>query len=210
VKPPSTLTRSARSAVLVTELLMAALVLYAVSELVLRGAGSLIVFSAVVSVVTAALLWHQRHLLRGLFAGRAVSADDGWLRRYRLLYAVVIVAGLLLWGVYLLALLVPGAVGTPQALLLILIAWGASLYATYGTAVALARLFTAPEDAALRASAREWLGRNALASGVFAVMNLVPVQGTERGPLVLTAAYALVAVLDVAWPLLTRAALRRP
>ncbi|WP_027481052.1 hypothetical protein [Deinococcus pimensis] len=201
--------RSARAALLVTELQIAALALYAAGSLALRGLDVLTGWSALVTLVSAALLVYQRLLLRGLFRGEAADGDDGRLNAWRGLYIVVLISGLLMLALYLLVLLAPQDVPNPEALALLLVATGASLYATYGTFRAMNRLFVAPEDASARVSAREWLGRNALATGVVAVMNLVPIRGVpDTTPLTLTLAYALVSLLDVAWPLLIRAALR--
>ena len=193
-------------------LLQAASVLYAVGSVVIRGFGIFEVWNLVSTVVVVLLLQVQRSLLTEVFSGRAVEEHDSRLGRHRTLYLAVIGLGALQLGLVLLVLLtVGGSAELPDnaviAGLLFLIAAGASLYAAYGTLVSLSALMLAPGDGARRATARDWLWRNAFATGIVAVMNLADgLRNDTAGSLL--AASVLVSVLDVAWPALTRRALQ--
>lgn len=193
-------------------LLQAASALYAVGAVVLRGFGIFEIWNLAGTVLVVLLLQVQRSLLTDVFSGRAVPEHDARLSRHRTLYVAVIGLGAVQLLLLLLVLMTAG--GTAElpdnaviAGLLFLVAAGASLYAAYGTLVSLSALMLAPGDPARRATAREWLWRNAFATAIVAVMSLV--DGVrENTAWSLLAASVLVSVLDVAWPALTRRALQ--
>lgn|GEM_PF-4934298 len=128
------------------------------------------------TVLALVVLQAVRLLLPDLFARRAVKLEDARYQRFRTFFPWLIGADAALLGMFtLLLLLAPPDVSgmlTPGVLFTLLIAWAASLYASYGTYLSLARAFLQPDQAVAHVTLREWLLRSIIASVVLTVMSV--------------------------------------
>lgn len=145
------------------------------------------------------VLWWWTVLFSRLSRGEGVAPTDGTLRSFALLFPILTVFRVSLWGLLTLGLLLGTAPEANSVALTALVTiWGGAIFAgnaVYGHTL---RLALEPGNLLARTRLLEWLNAAAALSLGMLVMNLLPIKGFSEAPSPTSQlVYGVSGVLDV-------------